>query len=70
MYLTFSVTIVHFFYGGAINLIIMVVRLIQEGGKVTKLDLSQVKRISGLSQANIIVVKNTGETLTGNIIEF
>ena len=48
----------------------MTAKLIQEGGKITKLDLSQVKRISGLSQANIIVVKNTGETLTGNIIEF
>lgn len=48
----------------------MVARLISEGGKVTKLDLSQVKRISGLSQSNIIVIKNTGETLTGNIIEF
>ena len=48
----------------------MTARLISEGGKVTKLNLSQVKRISGLSQSNIIVVKNTGETLTGTIIEF
>ena len=56
--------------GELIILITMTAKLIQEGGKITKLDLSQVKRISGLSQANIIVVKNTGETLTGNIIEF
>ena len=48
----------------------MTAKLISEGGKVTKLNLSQVKRISGLSQSNIIVVKNTGETLTGTIIEF
>ena len=48
----------------------MTARLISEGGKITKLNLSQVKRISGLSQSNIIVVKNTGETLTGTIIEF
>lgn len=48
----------------------MTARLISEGGKVTKLHMSQIKRISALSQANIIVVKNTGETLTGNIIEF
>lgn len=48
----------------------MTAKLISEGGKVTKLDLSQIKRISALSQANIIVVKNTGETLTGNLIEF
>lgn len=45
-------------------------KLISDGGKVTKLNLSQIKRISALSQANIIVVKNSGETLTGNIIEF
>lgn len=70
MYLTFSVTIVHFFYGGADKLVIMVARLISEGGKVTKLDLSQVRKISALSQSNVIVIKNIGETLTGNIIEF
>lgn len=45
-------------------------RLISEGGKVTKLNLSQIKRISALSQANVIVVKNSGETLTGTVIEF
>ena len=48
----------------------MTAKLIQEDGKVTKLNLSQVKRISGLSQSNIIVVKNSGETLTGTVIEF
>lgn len=48
----------------------MTAKLISEGGKVTKLDLSQVKRISGLSQSNIIVIKNTGESLIGNLIEF
>lgn len=48
----------------------MTARLISEGGKVTKLNLSQIKRISALSQANIIVVKNSGESLTGTMIEF
>ena len=48
----------------------MVARLIQEGGKITKLNMSQIKRISALSQSNIIVVKNSGETLTGTVIEF
>lgn len=48
----------------------MTAKLISEGGKVTKLDLSQVRKISALSQSNVIVIKNTGETLTGNIIEF
>ena len=45
-------------------------KLISEGGKVIKLQMSQIKRISALSQANIIVVKNSGETLTGTVIEF
>lgn len=48
----------------------MTAKLIQEGGKITKLNMSQIKRISALSQANIIVVKNSGETLTGTVIEF
>lgn len=45
-------------------------KLISDGGKITKLNMSQIKRISALSQANIIVVKNSGETLTGTVIEF
>lgn len=48
----------------------MTAKLISDGGKITKLNMSQIKRISALSQANIIVVKNSGETLTGTVIEF
>lgn len=48
----------------------MTARLISDGGKITKLNMSQIKRISALSQSNIIVVKNSGETLTGTVIEF
>lgn len=35
----------------------------------TELDINQVKRISGLSQSNIIVIMNTGETHTGHVCE-
>ena len=48
----------------------MTAKLISDGGKVTKLNMSQIKRISALSQASIIVVKNSGETVTGTVIEF
>lgn len=35
----------------------------------TELDINQVKRISAISQSNIIVVTNTGETHTGHVCE-
>lgn len=47
----------------------MVVRLIKDG-KTIKLDLSNVKRITALLQATVLVVMKTGETITGTTIEF
>lgn len=34
-----------------------------------ELDITQVKRISGVSQSNVIVIMNTGETHTGHVCE-
>ena len=39
-------------------------------GKEIELDLSQVKRISAVSQCNLLVTKCTGEQLIGNLLEF
>lgn len=35
-----------------------------------ELDINQVARISGVSQSNIIIIMNTGESHTGYMITF
>ena len=40
-----------------------------QGKKRTEIELSEVKRISAISQCNISVLKHTGETITGSLIE-
>ena len=46
----------------------MKIKLIQEG-KTVELELSSIKRISAVSQCNISVLKQTGETIVGSLIE-
>ena len=43
--------------------------LVQET-KTVELELSSIKRIFAVSQCCISVLKNTGETLIGSLIEF
>ena len=35
-----------------------------------EIDVSQIDRISGVSQSNIIVIMKTGETHTGYMVQF
>lgn len=40
-----------------------------QGEKRKEIELSEIKRISAISQCNISVLKHTGETITGSLIE-
>ena len=40
-----------------------------KGEKRIEIELSEVKRISAISQCNISVLKHTGETITCSLIE-
>ena len=35
-----------------------------------EIDFTNVKRVSGVSQSNVIIVMNTGKTHTGYMIDF
>lgn len=35
-----------------------------------ELDISQINRISGVSQSNIIIIMKTGKTHTGYMVQF